>query len=236
MSPRTTLDRFLTAHASLREKEKKTPRVRPFLTLSREAGAGGHTVGQRVADILNEVPRKAPWTVFDKELVDIVLQKHNLPQDLSKYMTEEGVHAFEDFVAELIGLHPASDTFIRSTNETILALARMGNAVIIGRGANFVTRGLPGGFHARLVAARETRLRRMATYYELNEKEVAARLKRTDEGRQDYVRDALGMDVADVLGYDCVINTTRMSFEDAARMIAGHIQLRSSGEGGRRTS
>jgi cytidylate kinase len=218
MSPTSSLERFLTAHASLREKERAKPRARPFVTISREAGAGGHTVAQRVAEILNEQPRKAPWTVFDK--------KHNLPKNLSKYMTEAGVNAFSEFVAELVGLHPASDTFIRATNETILALAKMGNAVIIGRGANYVARKLPGGFHFRLVASRETRLRRMRKYFELSEREAAEQLKRTDEDREDYVRDAVGKDVAHVLGYDCVINTTYVSYDDAARLIVGLLPSR----------
>jgi cytidylate kinase len=226
MRSTSSLERFLTAHATLRKKEKEKRRERPFVTISRQAGAGGHTVGQRIAEMLNEKPRKAPWTVFDKELVDVVIEKHDLPKNLSKYMTETGVNAFSDFVAELVGLHPASDIFIRKTNETILALAKMGNAVIIGRGANYVTRELPGGFHVRLVASRETRLRRMREYYGLTEKETAGQLKRLDEDRRDYVHDALGKDLTDVLGYDCVFNTTYLSCEDAARMIVKHLQSR----------
>jgi cytidylate kinase len=224
MSSTSSLGRFLTAHATLHEKDKETPRVRPFLTISREAGAGGHTVGQRIVEMLNEQRRKAPWTVFDKELVDVVIEKHALPKNFSKYMTEAGVNAFESFVAELVGLHPASDTFIRKTNETILGLATLGNTVIIGRGSNYVTRHLPGGFHARLVASRDSRLRRMKEFYGLTDKDAAEQLKRTDEDRKDYVRDALGKDVDNVLAYDCVINTTHVSYDDAARMIVGHIR------------
>lgn len=226
MSNAKSIERFLTAHATLHEKEKERRRVRPFVTISREAGAGGHTVGERVAEILNEKPRKAPWTLFDKELVDIAIEKHNLPKNVSQYMTETGVNAFEEFVAEIVGLHPTSDTFIRATNETILALAKMGNAVFIGRGSTFVTRQLPGGFHVRLIASREARLRRMREFYDLNEKEAAKRLKRTDEDRENYVRDAVGQDITDVLAYDIVINTTHLSFDDAARMITAHLLAR----------
>jgi hypothetical protein len=66
----------------------------------------------------------------------------------------------------------------------------------------------------------------MAEYYKLSEKDAAARLKRTDEDRKNYVDDALGSDVADVLGYDCLLNTTHLSRDDAARMVVGHIQAR----------
>jgi cytidylate kinase len=224
MNHPSSLERFLAAHASQREKEREKPKGRPFVTISREAGAGGHTVGKAVAELLNEQPRKVPWTVFDKELVDAVIKEHNLPKNLSKYLTEAGVNAIESFVGELVGLHPAMDMLIRKTQETILALARMGNMVIIGRGANFTTRRLPGGFHVRLVASHETRLQRMRTYYELSEKEASRQLERTDEDREEYVRDAFDKDIADVLAYDCVINTSHISYEDAARMIVAHLQ------------
>ncbi|MGD8414557.1 MAG: cytidylate kinase-like family protein [Candidatus Latescibacterota bacterium] len=226
MTPASSLERFLNAHSKLREKEEEKPRERPFVTISREAGAGGHTVGQRVVELLNKPARKAPWTLFDKQLVDLVIEKHNLPKNLSKYMNEAGVHAFEDFVAELVGLHPAADTFIRKTNETILALAKMGNAVIIGRGASYVTKGLPGGFHVRLVASKAKRLKWLMDHRKVDEKEAASLLKRTDEDRREYIRDATGGDATDVLSYDCVLNTTRLSCEDAAEMIAHHIQSR----------
>jgi cytidylate kinase len=223
MSPRSSIEGYLKAHALTREKEPEKTPVEPFVTISREAGAGGHTIGQRLAEILNEQPTSMPWTVFDKQLVNIVIKEHNLPKEVSKYMTEAGVNAFADFVADLVGLHPASDVFIRKTNETILAIASMGNAVIIGRGANYVTRNVPGGVHVRLVASKVTRLRRLREYYELSQKQAAEKLKQIDEDRAEYVRDAMGKDVANVLGYDVVINTTHIGYDAAARLIAAQI-------------
>ncbi|MHC4470642.1 MAG: hypothetical protein ACYTDY_15195 [Planctomycetota bacterium] len=46
------------------------------------------------------------------------------------------------------------------SNRTILHLATMGNAIIVGRGANIVTRRLEGGIRVRLVGT--PRLRRRA--------------------------------------------------------------------------
>ena len=65
----------------------------------------------------------------------------------------------------------------------------------------------------------------MREYYELSSRKAAEQLKRIDEDRADYVRDAMGKDVTDVMGYDCVINTTHVSYEDAARLIVGRLDL-----------
>lgn len=217
----TSLNRYLTALVQARPGDAAArPPVRPFLTISRESGAGAVTVGQKVVEILNQQPQDVPWTLFDRSLVDVVLEKHDLPQELSKYLTEDAVNTFESFVDDLFGLHPPAHSLVRKTNETIVALAKMGKTILVGRGANFLTRKLEGGFHVRLVASRESRLRHYQEYFDLSDKEAAERLKSADESRKNYVRDVFGKDVDDLLFYDCVINTTWISYDAAARIIA----------------
>jgi len=205
------------------KRPKGRPPVRPFLTISREAGAGAITVGQRVVELLNHKKGDVPWTLFDKNLVDAVLEKHNLPKALSKYMTEDAVNTLQKFIDDLFGLHPPSHALVRKTNETILTLAQMGNTVLVGRGGNFLTRGLEGGFHVRLVASRDKRIKRLQEYYGLSEKQAAERMKTIDQDRRKYVSDAFGKDVSDIVSYDCVINTTWLSCEAAAQLIASHL-------------
>ena len=56
----------------------------PFVTLSRQAGAGAETVARVLAEKLNaNLPKDAqPWTVFDKNLVAKMLEDADLPQEL----------------------------------------------------------------------------------------------------------------------------------------------------------
>lgn len=219
------LERYFSAHQELKkEDESEEPRVRPFVTISRQAGAGGHTLGQRLVDILNRASGEAPWTLFDKELVDVVIERHNLPENAAEYLIESKVNAIHELFADLLGISPGSDTMIRKTNETLIALAHMGNCVLIGRGANFATRALPSGVHVRLVAGDETRLQRIQELYKVGEKEAAEMMKDTDSGRKDYVRLAFAKDVTDPLNYHCVINTTSVSCDDAAKMVARYLR------------
>jgi len=60
-------------------------------------------VAQKLADYLQaRTPeREAPWTVFDKNLVERVLEDHHLPQRLAKFMAENWNSQINDTLDEL---------------------------------------------------------------------------------------------------------------------------------------
>jgi len=220
--------RYLTAHTVPARRggaSRLTPR-RPFVTLSRQAGAGAHLVGTHLVDLLNADDPDAPWSLFDQELLRVVLEMHDLPRELARYMPEDRVHTVRSDLETILGLHPAPDTLIRRTNEAITAIAGIGHAVIVGRGGNVLTRAVPGGVHVRLVAEEATRRARIAGREELTATAATARLRQLDDARRAYLRDCFGADVDDPLGYDLVLNTTRREPGDAAAVIAALVRGR----------
>jgi cytidylate kinase len=220
-----SLERYFAAHASLRERETGREPPRPFLTISRETGAGGFQVGRRLIDLLNQGNRTTPpWMLFDRDLIKAVIETHNLPADASRYLTEHSVSALSEFVRDMLGITPGTDTVLRKTKQTMAALAKMGHCVLIGRGANFATARLGAGFHIRLVADHPTRVRRIRDEHGLDERGAAGLVKELDAGRRDFVRNAYARDITDPLAYDCLINTTGVSFDSAAVMIAAHVK------------
>jgi Cytidylate kinase-like family len=199
----------------------------PTITVSREAGAGGHSVGEALVDILRGRSEEGtpPWTLFDGELVEKVLEDHDLPKALAAAMPEDRVAGISDTMDELFGLRPSSWTLVRKTADTILHLAALGNVVVIGRGANIITRELDRAFHVRLVASFDERVARIREREQLDEQEAARFVRRTDDGRRRYVKKYYGEDIEDPLLYDVVINTDRISVFEAARMIADAVSL-----------
>ena len=83
------------------------------VTISRQAGSGGSAVAKELAKYLQvHVPNGAcPWTVFDRNLVEKVLEDHHLPARLARFMPENRVSEIEDFLDELLGVHPKSLRF-----------------------------------------------------------------------------------------------------------------------------
>jgi cytidylate kinase len=221
-----SMKRYMQCQIQRAEKESQSssthPRA-PFLTVSRQAGAGGITIGQKVVRLSNVSHNRVipcPWTVFDRNLVDIILDHHDLPEVVGKYMPEDKRSEFADTIEELLGLHPSSMVMKRKTAETILHLAQMGHAVIVGRGANIITRKLSRGFHVRLVSSMEKRVNHIAAYHKIDEKAAKAFVDKEDKGRAEYIKNHFGKNIDDPLLYDMVLNTDRMTYDQAAQLIA----------------
>ncbi len=191
------------------------------ITISRQAGAGGHLVAEKLADYLQAHSPKhsCPWTVFDRNLVEKVLEDHHLPARLAQFMPEDRISEMTDTMDELFGLHPPSWTLVRKTADTILHLAELGHVILIGRGANIITSRLDYVFHVRLVGSFEKRLRYIQEFNHWNRKAALEFVRREDRGRRRYVKKYFGAEIEDPLLYHLVINTDWVDGEQAARMI-----------------
>lgn len=201
----------------------QTRESRRAVTISRQTGSGAHSIAEKLAALLQARSPKdaAPWTVFDRNLVEKVLEDHNLPQRLAQFMPEDRVSEIADTIDELVGLHPPSWTLVRQTTETVLRLAELGSVILIGRGgAAIITSRLDYVFHVRLVGSLERRVKRTQELEHLSEKAALDLVRRQDRGRERYLKKYFHTDLHDPLLYHLIINTDRVSDEDAARMIA----------------
>jgi hypothetical protein len=194
---------------------------RRAVTISRQSGAGGHIVAEKLAAYLRaRCPADpCPWTVFDRNLVEKVLEDHNLPQRLARFMPEDKVSEMADTVDELFGLHPASWTLVRQTTDSILHLAELGNVILIGRGAAVITAHLDYVLHARLVGSLKRRVQNIQELHHLSRRAALNLIRREDRGRKRYVKKYFDTDLDDPLLYHLVINTDLVSYDQAARII-----------------
>jgi cytidylate kinase len=201
---------------------------RPVITVSRQAGSGGHTVAEHLIKLLQDPGSEDPssWAIFDRNLVERVLLDHNLPHNLARFMPEDRISEISDTMDELFGLHPPSWTLVRQTADTILHLAELGNVILIGRGANLITAKLDYSFHVRLVGSLERRVKRMQEAQQLNAKSALEVVHREDLGRKRYLKKYFNKDIDDPLLYHLVINTDLVPCGEAARMIAQTVTSR----------
>jgi cytidylate kinase len=192
------------------------------VTISRQTGSGAHSVAEKLAALLQaRSPKGAcPWTVFDRNLVEKVLDDHNLPQRLAQFMPEDRVSEIADTMDELFGLHPQSWTLVRETTDTILRLAELGNVILIGRGATVITSRLDCVFHVRLVGSLETRVKYIRELNHLSEKAARDLVRREDRGRERYLKKYFHANLDDPLLYHLTINTDLVPHDEAARLIA----------------
>ncbi|WP_309381718.1 AAA family ATPase [Cerasicoccus frondis] len=194
----------------------------PAITLSRQVGARGTTIAKLLVQHLEQVDEQTnpPWTLFDKNLIRRVLDDHQLPRYLEKFMTESRVSELQSTINEIVGLHPSMWELHEKVGDTIVRLLGRGHAIIVGRGACVVGAGLRNVLNVRLVGSVKHRLQHLENLFGLCEKEAADRLLKDDRDRRDYFRTHFGRDIEDPELYHLVINTDMLSEEEIVRIIA----------------
>ena len=202
---------------------------RPLVTISRQTGAGGVTLGETLSEYLNARGAKGsvPWTLFDKNLVQQILEDHALPARVAEFIREDRSAGVEDAVGEILGIHPSAWRLIQHTTETVLRLAETGNVILVGRGSTVITQHLPLAFHVRVIGSMEPRIDRIRELLSLSRKEAAAHIDREDRARRRYMLKYFKRDPDDPLLYDLVLNTDRVSIAEAARMAGDAVLSRS---------
>ena len=204
----------------------------PFVTISRQTGAYGITMAEALEEYLrnHERRQKCPWTVFEKDLLQKVVEQHNLPETVLPYLSESTISEIQDMLEETLGLHPSQYTLAHKTSETILHLARLGYVIIIGRGANIITAQLSGGVHIRLVGSFENRVNNIQKYLKIEGKKAREYVIQEDQNRINYIKKHFGKDINDPLLYDFVINVDKVPSQEAVALIAELVLKRSTSQ------
>ena len=201
----------------------------PVVTMSREAGARGNTIAEAVVERVRteqSIPRWHPWTLFNQNLIQCVIEEHSLPESTSGYLGEQGAGDISLMVAELLGLHPGVYNTARRTAETIRRIARAGNAVIVGRGGNIITADIAHAIHVRLIGSKQTRSNHYALHAGISHAKAVAEIARIDRARMRYLKTHYQTDINDPLRYDIVLNTDRMGDDEASGIIVTALAAR----------
>lgn len=223
MNPQPSLlhaESYISIHASHAGPGFHERPSGPFVTISRESGTGVSNFVNTLADRLDRMlPGEKPWTVFDRNLVEEVLKSRELSPFLASFLPEDRISDIQSGVGEMLGLHPSLWDLIHSTNNMMSRLARAGHVILVGRGANFATKGVDHGVHLRLVAPASYRARHKAHELDLSLDDALARNARVDAARRKYVQSVFEADVERPQAYDLILNVARMPVAVAVDLV-----------------
>jgi cytidylate kinase len=195
-----------------------------IITISREFGSGGRTVGRMIADRLG-IP------FYDKELVEqISLESGFAP----KFVEEHGEHApgktlfayafAPQGVPGVMNGMSTADFLWHIQCNAILQLADNGPCVIVGRNADYILKDRKDAFHAYIHADKEFRADRIVRLYGESEKSPIARLQEKDKRRSVNYQHYTGRTWGASENYDICLNTASIGIEKAADIIVSLIQ------------
>jgi cytidylate kinase len=213
----------------------------PVITIGRQFGAGGATVGGMLARrlkadfldsrIIDEVARRLQLTKEDVEAEDE--QPGSL---LARLLVALGSASTEPLIpAEAAAWTPpnAAPTFdtrkavLQITQHVLQEAARSGNVVIVGRGGAYLLKDHPGALHLFLRASEAVRLKVIRERLSIaTEEEAKKRLKQTDENWTAYIRQVYGHDRIHPAHYDMVLDTGRLGYEGAVEVVVAALKSR----------
>ena len=184
-----------------------------IITISREFGSGGRTIGRMIAEKLN-IP------FYDKELVDqIALESGFAP----KFVEEHGEHSpsgsLFSYAFAPQGIHgvmnglSTADFLWNIQCNVILQLAEKGPCVIVGRNADYILKDRPDCFHAFIYADKEFRAERIVRLYGESEKSPQARLQEKDKRRSVNYQHYTGRTWGKAQNYDISLNSGVLGIE-----------------------
>jgi len=187
--------------------------IGPYLTISREAGAGGGRIARLVGEAVG-------WEVLDRELLECVAERYQTRPAVLELVDETTTN----WITEIFGslLNPTSVSqmqYVCRLSRVILMAARAGKVIYVGRGAQFV---LPHarGLNVRIVAPQKFRVQQIMERRHLSFEEARDYVMKTDAGRQNFVRQYFHHDVPDAHLFDFVVNVEKLGPERAAHLIA----------------
>lgn len=175
------------------------------ITMSREMGTGAYQIAKEVAKKLKyllvdgaKIAELAPQYGLTPEALDRVDEKP------PAYMTAEDRH----LAAQL------------NTIELILLdCAKKGNVVLYGRGAQDLLKGLGNVLRVRFVAPFDERVEKFAEREWIDPDLARELIRKSDHQRGGFIHFYFDRNWQDPLGYDLVINTSRLTAGATVDMI-----------------
>ncbi len=203
------------------------------VTIARQCGSGGSEVGRIVA-------RRANLHYLDHEIIDEVARRSGMAVEQVERQDEQSSGPV-GYMLEAVNTNtlfnmnysrvlqhptpsalvlPYEQAYFHLTQRVVLEMASAGNAVLIGRGSQFLLRGLPRVLHVYIFAPLPRRIENVSYHFRLTRAQAVDFIERRDGETENYLRYHYGSDGSQPELYHLLINTGLFSFETAADLIA----------------
>ena len=194
------------------------------ITISRQYGAGGITVGEMVAD-------KLGYSLYDHEIIQMVAKKARVSTNWVEDLEKEAGGAFQKLITRVVpkGLvdrilddnrgYIDEEIYVDMLHVILKKIVEEENAVIVGRGGQYILKDFEGVYHVLLVADKADRVKFLEQKYDLMPRQALQMVENEDKRRINFYRKFGKEDYEQPGHYHLIVNTTKMPRERAAELI-----------------
>ena len=193
--------------------------MKKVITISREFGSGGRTIGRMVADALG-------YKFYDGEIIDEVVKKSGLSREIVEKYDEYATH--KNSFLYTIAVNAGGDSYngLSIANRVQIAqigvvkqIAEEGNCVIIGRGADYILRDRDDCLNVFVRADMKYRAKRVIDNYGETDVKIEDRLKDKDLRRRVFYRSFSMREWGAIENYNLVLDSGVVGLEMCADII-----------------
>jgi cytidylate kinase len=199
------------------------------ITISRQYGAGGRTLGSMIA-------RELGYTFADSEVIERIAEAANVtPTYVEGVEKEAGTNLTriinkmvnKSLVDRILGGERGymdEQIYLDYLVVIISQMAEEGDVVLLGRGSQYILHDHPEATHILLVDDLENRIRFMMKHYELNHKKAAQVVTAEDKRRSTLYHRLGKSDFDDPNLYHLVLNMGRFSLDQALKAVMDYVR------------
>ncbi len=184
----------------------------PVITISREPGSGGSEIARKLAIDLS-------MDLMGDQIIQHVAESARMSRKVIESLDEKEVTLRDTLVNTLFrDRHLWPDEYLQHLTKVIATVGRYGNAIIVGRGANYI---LPksGTFRVRIIAPLEYRIKHVMDDRKIDKAQAEQYVVKKENDHKAFVRKYFNADVVDASHYDIVINTGTVTIHGGAEAI-----------------
>lgn len=178
-----------------------------IITISREFGSGGRTIGRKTAEKLG-IP------CYDAELIQKIAEESGFAPE---YIQEAGEYAGSGWLAPFLAnrsMGPTNqDQLWTITRQVIIDLAEKGPCVVVGRCADYILKDRADCLNVFIHADMEFRAKRIVSEYGEREEKPEQRLKDKDKRRAAYHRFYTDMKWGHAQNYHISLDSGKIGIE-----------------------
>ena len=192
------------------------------IAITRTCGSGATSIGKILAKNLGV-------EIYDRNILRLASDDSGISEELFARADEDQKQSLLFRASQKVytgGLIPPEKEDFTSNNnlfnyqaKVLRELADESNYVVIGRAADYVLRDKPGLVRVYIYASREKCIEREMNRQKIDWKTADKFITKTDKYRRDYYRYFTGQEWENMQNYDLCINTTQMTYEQAAKAI-----------------
>jgi cytidylate kinase len=199
------------------------------ITISRQFGAGGQTLGQMIAD-------KLGYTFADSNIIQNIAREANVSEAWVESFEKEAGSRLSRVISSMVSQRWVERILKDERgyldekiylDYLVLIIAKMadeGDVVILGRGSQYILDDHPEAYHILLINSLPNRIKFLMEHYDLTEKR-AAKVVETEDRRRSALYSRLGKtNYNDPYLYHMVLNTGRFSLEEAKELVCNLVQ------------